>query len=149
MGLGTKRGRTRERIAQVARDADTMREYEVRLGLATPGDLAGSICKGLRTSFGVSQTELAMAMDTTPTSIAYWEAGDRTPTFIPLIQFLIAELRLLSIGGEQRDYDPTTGLLGRILACGVMTREEICNVLESLATVMAVDPKLPEVGDGE
>lgn len=150
MNMGTNRGRTRERIAQVARDADTMREYEVRLGLATPGELASSICKAVRQGFSASQTDMAAAMDTTPSVISHWETGERTPTFVPLVQYLIAECRLLATTGlTSRDYDPRNGLIGRILTCGVMTREEIVTALETLATVMAVDPALPEAADAK
>lgn len=118
----------------------------MRLELAMPTALAQTVVRTMRTNLGISQEAFAQAFGVHSRTVVGWESGEVSPTFAAVVNLLIAELVLLkdSSPSSVKEYNPRSGLLGRILACGALEREEIRHALERLGEVMLTAPKLPD-----
>lgn len=140
-----QRARSREWQMELEYTARKLQEFQVRLDLAMPTVLAQTIVRTMRGKLGINQEDFAQAFGVHSRTVVGWESGEVSPTFSAVVNLLIAEFVLLkgSTPSEMKEYNPREGLLGRILACGALDREEIRHALERLGEVMLTAPKLP------
>lgn len=133
-----QRARAREHLKDVEAESAHLREFQVRLGLAVPSQLSQVVVQYLRSSSKMNQEVFAAALEVHGQTVVGWESGDKTPTFASTINLIVLELVKLATSAPltNREYNPREGLLGRILACGVLDRAEIKSALERLGEVM-------------
>jgi DNA-binding transcriptional regulator YiaG len=143
-----KRRRLRELKRDMEVEALKLKDFELALRLQTPQVLSAQVVSYLRTKLQATQMELAVDLGVHLASVEKWELGRATPAFGSVVLLIVAELLLLSqtTPFDVEEYDPAQGILGRILSCGAVPREQVMHAFERLGEVlMTPTPKTMEV----
>ena len=126
--------RERATVATVAE----IGEWFNRLGLHEPTMLSQAAIRALRSHLDASREQLARVLQVSPQAVEGWERGANAPGFAPVMGLMVLELAMLAGRVSSSVYNPRVGLLGQLLLCGALSKEELLEALRNLASAITI-----------